>query len=119
MGMNTVDDVANFATDYFMRRDANDLLGMLWTWQHADISHNRQYNDDFALALASIKAKTILMPSSTDLYFTVADSELEVQLLPNAELRPIVSPMGHVAGSGMDPVGKAAIDKAVMELLKS
>src|SRR5207245_134352 len=27
----------------FRRRDANDLVAMLWTWQHADISANQLY----------------------------------------------------------------------------
>jgi hypothetical protein len=37
--------------------------------------------------------------------------------MPNAELRPIDSILGHVAGSGMDPIGKQAIDQAIVELL--
>ena len=37
----------------------------------------------------------------------------EVAQMPNAALRPIRSPLGHVAGSGMDPSGKAAIDTAI------
>ena len=27
----------------FLRRDADNLLAMLWTWQHADISDNPLY----------------------------------------------------------------------------
>ena len=30
----------------FRRRDANDLLAMLWMWQHADISANELYSGD-------------------------------------------------------------------------
>jgi homoserine O-acetyltransferase len=30
----------------FRRRDANDLLAMLWTWQHADISANELCGGD-------------------------------------------------------------------------
>lgn len=37
--------------------------------------------------------------------------------MPKAELRPIDSTLGHVAGSGMDPIGKAAIDQAILQLL--
>ena len=57
------------------------------------------------------------MPSNSDLYFTVADSVNEVGTMPNAELRPIDSILGHVAGSGMDPIGKQVIDQAILELL--
>jgi homoserine O-acetyltransferase len=38
------------------------------------------------------------MPSTTDLYFPAADSRIEVELMPNAELRPIGSDLGHIAG---------------------
>jgi homoserine O-acetyltransferase len=57
------------------------------------------------------------MPGSTDLYFTVADSEIEVFHMPNAELRPIESLSGHLAGSGQVPEGEAMIDEAIAELL--
>ena len=117
MGMSSVEEVVEFVQTYFMRRDANDLLGMLCTWQHADISQNDRFGGDFRAALAAISCRMIVMPGETDLYFTVADSELEVEQLPNAELRPIRSTFGHVAGSGMDPTGKAAIDRAIVDLL--
>lgn len=117
LGLADVEAVVKFAQAYFMRRDANDLLGMLWTWQHADISANARFAGDFVAALGAIRARAIVMPGETDLYFTVADSGFEVAHMPNAELRPIRSPLGHVAGSGMDPIGKAAIDTAISALL--
>lgn len=116
-GLADIEAVVKFAQAYFMRRDANDLLGMLWTWQHADISANARFGGDFVAALRAIRARAIVMPGDTDLYFTVADSEFEVAQMPNAQLRPIRSVLGHVAGSGMDPIGKAAIDTAITELL--
>jgi homoserine O-acetyltransferase len=117
MGMASMEDVVAFMQAYFMRRDANDLLGMIWTWQHADISANDRFRGDFKAALASISARAIVMPGNTDLYFTVADSAIEVNTMPRAELRPIDSILGHVAGSGLDPVGKRAIDEAILDLL--
>ncbi len=117
LGLADLEAVVRFAQAYFMRRDANDLLAMLWTWQHADISANTRFAGDFTAALGAIRARAIVMPGETDLYFTLADSEFEVAHMPNAELRPIRSALGHVAGSGMDPIGKAAIDTAISELL--
>lgn len=117
LGLDSVEDVVGFMQGYFMRRDANDLLGMLWTWQHADISANKWFDGNLKAALASISARALVMPCNSDLYFTVADSANEVNTMPNAELRPIDSILGHVAGSGMDPIGKAAIDRAILELL--
>jgi homoserine O-acetyltransferase/O-succinyltransferase len=102
----------------FRRRDANDLLAMLWMWQHADISANELYGDDFAKALGAIKAKAIVMPCETDLYFTVEDNRREVARMPNAELRPIPSIWGHRAGNPMfNPEDANFISDAVKELL--
>jgi homoserine O-acetyltransferase len=42
---------------------------MLQTWQIGDVSQQVPYNGDFAKAMASIKAKTLVLPSKTDLYF--------------------------------------------------
>ena len=47
MGLASVEDAARFMEGYFRARDANDLLAMLWTWQHADISANPKHKGDF------------------------------------------------------------------------
>ena len=117
LGMEKTEDVIDFMKDYFYRREANDLLGMLATWQSADISKNKRFGGNFDKALQSISARAIVMPSKTDLYFRVTDSEYEVNKMPNAELRVIDSKLGHVAGSGMDPIGKADIDRAIADLI--
>jgi homoserine O-acetyltransferase len=117
IGLASVEDAVRFMEGYFRRRDANDLLAMLWTWQHADISANARFNGDFAAALGAIGARAIVMPSATDLYFRVRDNELEVAQMPNAELRPIPSIWGHVAAFGGNPVDDEFIDKALRELL--
>ncbi|HEX3861361.1 MAG TPA: alpha/beta fold hydrolase [Stellaceae bacterium] len=102
----------------FRRRDANDLLAMLWMWQHADISANELYGGDLAKALGAITADAIVMPCETDLYFTVEDNRREVAQMPRAELRPIPSIWGHRAGNpAVNPEDAAFINKAVAELL--
>ncbi|MBI3801519.1 MAG: alpha/beta fold hydrolase [Deltaproteobacteria bacterium] len=117
MGLASMEDTMRFLEGYFRRRDANDLLAMLWTWQHADISANEIYKGDFAAALRAIKARAIVMPGATDLYFRVRDNELEVAQMPQAELRPIPSIWGHVAGLGVNSADNAFIDAALHELL--
>ena len=117
MGLASIADVLRFSEARYRARDANDLLAMLWTWQHADISANPRFNGDFEEALGAIRARAIVMPSATDLYFRVRDNELEVQQMPNAELRPIPTIWGHAAGRGLNPVDNAFIDAALRELL--
>jgi homoserine acetyltransferase len=51
--------------------DANDLLGLIHTWQNGDISQIK-HKGDFVCALKDIEAKGLVMPSKTDLYFTVS-----------------------------------------------
>lgn len=102
----------------FRRRDANDLLAQIWTWQHADISDNELYRGDLAAALGAITARALILPGRTDLYFRVADNEREVALLPDAELRPIPSIWGHRAGNPRDnPEDAAFLRTAVADLL--
>jgi homoserine O-acetyltransferase/O-succinyltransferase len=102
----------------FRRRDANDLLAMLWMWQHADISANELYQADLGKALGAITADAMVMPCETDLYFTVEDNRREVARMQRAELRPIPSIWGHRAGNpAANPEDAQFIDAAVRELL--
>jgi homoserine O-acetyltransferase len=98
--------------------DANDLLAMLWSWQNADISNNTMYDGNLENALAAIKAKAIVMPGRTDLYFPPEDNEIEVSRMPDAELRPIESIWGHLAGGpGANEADTKFVDDAITELL--
>ena len=102
----------------FLRRDANDLLAMIWTWQHADIAADPRYGGDLAKALGAITADALIMPSTTDLYFRVADNEREVVHMKRARLRPIESIWGHRAGNpSQNPADDAFIDREVKALL--
>jgi homoserine O-acetyltransferase/O-succinyltransferase len=102
----------------FLRRNGEDLLSMLATWTQSDISDNPIYRGDLDRALAAIKARSIIMPSETDLYFTVEDSRIETAKMPNAELRPIKSIWGHRAGNpAQHPADEAVLRQAVSELL--
>ena len=102
----------------FMRRAGEDLLSMIETWKQSDISDNKIFNGDLGKALGAIKAPSIVMPSTTDLYFTAEDSEIETKQMPNAEFRPIKSVWGHRAGNPIaNPANEAFIRQAVEDLL--
>jgi homoserine O-acetyltransferase len=104
----------------FVRRDRRDLLAQLWTWQNADISANDLYRSDLAMALAGIKAKVLLMPSATDLYFQTDDNRGELPHLKDAHLVEIPSIWGHRAGNPRDnPEDAAFVDAQVTALLES
>ena len=104
----------------FLKRDANNLLAHMWTWQNADISANDTFHGDFNTALKAITAKALIMPSMTDLYFQVEDNRLEVAQMRDAELLVIPSEWGHRAGLPLaNPVDAAFISAAVKRHLLS
>jgi homoserine O-acetyltransferase len=104
----------------FLRRDPRDLMAQLWTWQNSDISANDLYRGDLTMALAGIKAKVLLMPSATDLYFQTDDNRAELPHLKRAKLVEIPSVWGHRAGNPRDnPQDAAVIDAEVSALLSS
>ena len=102
----------------FLRRKAEDLYAQCSTWLASDISANTLYQGDLVLALQSIKARMLLMPSRTDLYFPVADNAGEMAHLRHAELRPIPSIWGHRAGNpAANPADAAFLRNAVRDWL--
>ena len=104
----------------YIQLDANDILAMASMWQAGDISDNPLYGGDFEKALGSIKARAFVMPSQTDQYFPPEDNEIEVGLMPNAELRTIPTIWGHTGGGpGRNPVDTGFIDAQLKELLAS
>jgi homoserine O-acetyltransferase/O-succinyltransferase len=112
------DFLVRFWEGFFLDdRDANDLLTMLWTWQHADVGKTPGFDGDTEAALRSVRARAIVMPAEKDLYFPPEDERWAVGHLPNAELRVVPGVWGHFAGGGADPTDVDVIDAAVKELL--
>ncbi|MBF2088588.1 MAG: alpha/beta fold hydrolase [Synechococcales cyanobacterium K44_A2020_017] len=120
MGYSSLEDfLVGFWEGFFLKKDANNLLAMLWTWQNGNIGNTPGFDGNFEQALASIKAKAIVMPGQTDLYFPPEDNEYEVKHMPNAEFVAIPSIWGHFAGGGINSVDTEFIDQHVKALLAS
>lgn len=102
----------------FLKKDANNLLAHMWTWQNGDISANDRFRGDLDAALGAIECPALVMPGDHDLYFQVADNALEVPKMKRARLLPIPSIWGHRAGNPIQsPEDERFIAKAVNELL--
>jgi len=84
----------------------------LRTWDAADISANALYDGDMPRALRAIRARVLLMPGETDLYFRVADNAAELPHLKRGTLLPIPSIWGHRAGNPMQNPEDVAFVKA-------
>jgi homoserine O-acetyltransferase len=118
LGYSSLEDfLVGFWEGFFLKKDANNLLTMLWTWQHGDIGRTPGFDGDLERALGAIRAKAIVMPAEKDLYFPPEDNAYEVRHMPNAELRVIPGVWGHFAGGGDNPTDTKFIDDSLKELL--
>ena len=110
--------LVDWEEDHAENWDANDLICKLRTWQTSDISIGPIYNGNFEEALKSIKAKSILMPCTQDLYFPPEDNAIEAGYMLNAEFRPFDSPWGHCAANpGNDKAFTAELEEGLSQLL--
>jgi hypothetical protein len=84
------------------------------TWRYALRLHLRP--GDLRAALRAIRARVLLLPSETDLYFRVADNVAEMEHRANAKLLPIPSIWGHRAGNpSRNPVDAEFLRNAVQD----
>ncbi|KAI1340947.1 Alpha/Beta hydrolase protein [Xylariaceae sp. FL0016] len=98
------DFMVNFWEAWALSKDPENLLAMLHTWQAGDCSDQKPYDGNFELAMKSIKAKTLVLPGQTDLYFPQEDSEYEVENMSPEIGKCIAIPSvwGHWAGGPGD-----------------
>jgi homoserine O-acetyltransferase len=116
LGFSSLDDfLLNFLDASFLPMDPNNLLSMARKWQDADVS--RHAGGDLAAALGRIKAKTMVMPISSDMFFVTADCAAEQGLIRGSELRVLETPWGHIGLFGMNPNYVEQVDTALGELL--
>ncbi len=113
-------DLETFLVEGWERRYDNkpaaNLYAQLKTWHAADISGG----GDLPAALRAVRARVLLLPGETDLYFRVADNVAELPHLAHAELRPIPSIWGHRAGNPVqNPADQAFLRDAVRRWLET
>ncbi len=115
-GFTSLDDwLTRYWDALFMARDAGNLTTMIRTWIANDVADG----GDLAAALGRIKAKTMVMTATTDLYFTPADCRSEAALIPGAAYQDIDTAWGHMCGSGQSLADNDIIDAAIGALLKT
>lgn len=118
LGFATVDAfLVDFWEAFWLRLDSNNLLCQLHTWQTADIAKTPGYSGDLKRALGAIRAKAMLSPGATDLYFPPEDMAWEAKQMPNAECRPIPGPWGHLSEAGIDAACNEFLGRSIRDLL--
>jgi homoserine O-acetyltransferase len=111
--------LTGFWEQRYARRDPNNLLSLLRTWQLNYVAAAPEPGGTLARALGSITAKATVMAAQTDLYFTPADVEAEARLIPGARFRLIPTIWGHMAGAGLNPTDSQFIETEIKALLAS
>ncbi|MEK4292448.1 alpha/beta fold hydrolase [Paenibacillus sp. FSL R5-0914] len=109
--------LVDYWDEVFLTFDANDLITMLRTGIHGDISANQRYQGDFELALSKITSRALVMPGSTDLFFPPEDNEYETHHMHNAIFLPIESKWGYCSGIGQHEPDSIFIDTQLKQFL--
>ena len=119
LGFETIEERLLAAEEGWLARDANNMLWQAKMWQRHNVGDTPGFDGDFEAALRSIRARALIMPGETDLYFPVADAEYEASIIPGAKLVVIPSIWGHGAGAGRGPGDAELIIREIREFLGS
>jgi len=117
LGMSSLEDFINGVMKaYFEPMDPNALLCQMYKWRNADVS--RHFDGNLPEALGQIKAKTLVMPISHDLFFPPEECRNDTQFISNAKVRVIDTKEGHMALNGFEPHYMEQVDSFLREHLK-
>jgi homoserine O-acetyltransferase len=118
LGFRTLEEfVAGFWEKFFVGLEANDFLAQAEAWKLHNVGVTSGFNGDYRKALASIRARALVMPCATDAYFPAEDAQEEARHIPNARFKTIPSVWGHWAGFGINEADRLFINDAIAELL--
>jgi homoserine O-acetyltransferase len=114
LGFESIDQLLEFWVQDHLEQDANDLLLQLRTWQDSNIIGSNQRSGRVVQQLA---CPGMMMPSSSDLYFTAADARQDANDL-GLDCQILESDFGHIAGGpGRLPAETQIIFNAAANLL--
>ena len=118
LGFKTIEEyIAGTMELAFVDWDPEDVLILARMWQAGDIGATRPDDGEYTKALGSIEARVLVMPSRTDQYFQVADSEVEMRYLRKGELAVIETIWGHAGGGGQSTVDAHWMDGRIAAFL--
>lgn len=116
LGCKSIDEWMRSREEGFLAWDADDMVILARQWQLGDVSKVMPGQEElsqlggwpgddekYQKALASIKARALVMPCQSDQYFPPEDGETECKYLKHGKFEPIPSIWGHVAGGGLNP----------------
>ena len=99
--------------------DANDWIAQTWAYDRHNVGDTPGFGGDYLRALGTIKARTLLMTGTVDLYNPEAEAIEAAAAIPGGRYVAIPSVQGHVAASpGFNTEDLAFINNTVREFLK-
>jgi len=100
--MDVVAHLKNTQEANWKRIDANDWIYQSWAYDLHNVGTTRGFGGDYHKALASIKAKTLILAGSGDLLNPEADAKEAATYIPDVRYVAINPrrPMGHLSGAG-------------------
>jgi homoserine O-acetyltransferase len=87
------------------RMDAVDWIYQSWAYDAHNVGNTQGFNGDYARALKSIKAKTLMLVGSGDLLNPEYEAMEAAKHIANVKWVNIndARPMGHLSGAGATP----------------
>lgn len=97
--------------------DANDWIAQSHAYDAHDVGTTPGFDGDTRAALASIRARTLIMAPPLDLYNPTSEARDASAAIPGAAFVEIPSPHGHQAATTIDPRAVAFINATAAAFL--
>jgi len=99
--------------------DAHDYLYQSWAYEAHDVGTTAGFSGDAAAALASIKARTLVLAPPLDLFNPAQAARDAAASIPGARFVEIPSMQGHQAATSTKSEDAAFLNRVIGEFLKS
>ena len=98
--------------------DAHDYLYQSWAYEAHDVGTTTRFEGDTEAALASIKAKTLVLAPPLDLFNPAEAARAAAANIPGAQFIEIPSAQGHQAATSTKSEDAAFLNRVVGQFLK-
>jgi homoserine O-acetyltransferase len=98
--------------------DAHDYLYQSWAYEAHDVGTTAGFDGDTEVALASIKAKTVVLAPPLDLFNPAEAARAAAATIPGAQFVEIPSVQGHQAATSTKAEDAAFLNRVIGEFLK-
>ena len=118
----SVAQVIGAISDRVSVREASGFHAIDWVYQTYaydchDVSATEKFRGNLAMALAAVRAKTLIVSAPNDLYNPTSAATEVASLIPGACYAEIPSIYGHHAANGIDPQDATFLTQLISEFL--